>query len=233
MKNKIRRLAIIPARGNSKRIKNKNLKFFCGKPVIKYTIDNALKSKLFDKIHISTESKKIYNYASKLGIKPEFYRPKNLSKDLTSIFSVVSYVFNAYLKKQIKFDEIWLLTATSPLIVKSDLINASKFLLKNGSKYPLISVCKFKAPIEWSFTMSNTNTLTPINAKDIKKRSQYFKVKYFDTGSFAIFKPKNINQSNDKFYQGKFCGYEIDQHRSVDIDTIEDWNLAEKLYRNI
>ena len=97
MQNKIRRLAVIPARGNSKRIKNKNLKLFCGKPVIKYTLDNAVNSDLFDKIHISTESKKIYNYASKIGFKPEFYRPEKLSEDTTSIFAVVNFVFNCHL----------------------------------------------------------------------------------------------------------------------------------------
>ena len=233
MQNKIKRLAVIPARGNSKRIKNKNLKLFCGKPVIKFTIDNAANSGLFDKIHISTESKKIYNYVSKLGFKPEFYRPEKLSKDNTSIFAVVNFVFNYYLKKKIKFDEIWLLTATSPLIIKSDLIKASKFLLKNRSNYPLISICEFKAPIEWSFTMNSKNILTPINDKNLKKRSQNFRKTFFDTGSFAIYRPQNITQSNGKFFQGKFSGYEIDQHRSVDIDTLEDWSFAEKLYKNI
>ena len=233
MRKSIRRLAIIPARGNSKRIKNKNLKLFIDKPIINFTIENAKKSNLFNKIHISTESDKIIKHIIKLGLKPDFKRPKYLSKDTASIFSVVYYVYNQYLKKNDIYDEIWLLTATSPLISYKDLNKASIFFQKKRNSHPLISVSKFKAPIEWSFTMNKSNVLKPINKKNLFKRSQNFNDKYFDTGSFAIFNPSNLYNSDGKFFNGKFYGYEIDQFKAVDIDNYQDWKYAEKLYKSV
>ena len=233
MSKSIRRLAVIPARGNSKRIKNKNLKKFVDKPIINFTIENAKKSNLFSTIHISTESEKITKHISKLGFKPDFKRPKYLSKDNASIFSVVYYVYNQYFEKNILFDEIWLLTATSPLISYNDLKNASIFFREKKNLNPLISVSKFKAPIEWSFTMNKFNILKPINKKNLFKRSQNFSDKYFDTGSFAIFNPSNLRNSDGKFFKGKFCGYEIDQFKAADIDNYQDWKYAEKIYKSI
>ena len=95
----LNRLAIIPARGGSKRIKNKNLVDFHGKPIIDYTINNAKKSKLFDKIHISTDSNKIINFLKKCNIEPEFKRPKRFSDDKISIAEVLKFVVNEYKKR--------------------------------------------------------------------------------------------------------------------------------------
>ena len=98
---KFKRLAIIPARGGSKRIKNKNLVNFNGKPIISYTIENAKKSKLFDKIHVSTDSEKILNYLKKKKLLPEFKRPKTLSKDKVPISKILKYVVDRFKKKNL------------------------------------------------------------------------------------------------------------------------------------
>ena len=90
----VRRLLIIPARGNSKRIKNKNIKNFCGKPIIYYSLVNAKKSKLFDKIHVSTDSHKILKTVNKLGFKVDFLRSKKFSSDHAEIIDVLRFVFN-------------------------------------------------------------------------------------------------------------------------------------------
>ena len=103
----MKRLAVIPARGGSKRIKNKNIKNFCGKPIINYVINSAVKSNLFDKIHVSTESELVKEVVEKNGLYIDFMRPKELSDDFTPIMPVILSVIETYQKKKIQFDEIW------------------------------------------------------------------------------------------------------------------------------
>lgn len=225
------RIAIIPARGNSKRIKNKNIKIFNGKPIIKYSLENTKKSKLFSKIHVSTESKKISKIVGNKYI--DFFRPKKLSKDKTPTFKVLKFVVNEYIKNKIKFDEIWCINACSPLIKISDLEKASKVLKKNPNNI-IISVSSFNVPIEWSFKKNKKDKLEPLFPGAYKKNSQNFKKKYFDTGDFIcmnykMFKNINIKSNLDKLYHG----VEIEKFRSVDIDEIEDWKIAELFYKGL
>ena len=117
---KLNRLAIIPARSGSKRIKNKNLVDFNGKPIIKYTIDNAKKSKLFDKIHISTDCNKIQNYLKKNKINTEFKRLKKYAGDNIGLQETLKFVVNQYKKRKVVFKEIWLLYSCAPLISHKD-----------------------------------------------------------------------------------------------------------------
>ncbi len=100
---KVKRIMIIPARGNSKRIKNKNIKLFNGKPIIHYAIDSAVKSNLFDKIHISTDSYKIKKIVKKKGIEIDFLRPKKISGDFTPLIDVFKYVIEEYSKKGLEY----------------------------------------------------------------------------------------------------------------------------------
>ena len=114
MKKKIKRLLIIPAKSNSSRIKNKNFKKFLGKPIIKYSYQVAKKSKIFDKIHISTESNKVKNFLKKNNIRIDFLRKKNLARYDVGLFDVYKFVFNEYKKRGLKFDEVWSLLPCSP-----------------------------------------------------------------------------------------------------------------------
>ena len=115
-------LAIIPARAGSKRIKNKNIKNFYGKPIIHYSIENSLDSKIFNEIHISTDSKKIKKIVEGKNIKIDFLRPKNLATDTTPTYKVIDFTLNEYKKKGVLFDTICLLTACCPLISKRELV---------------------------------------------------------------------------------------------------------------
>ena len=129
----IKRLAIIPARAGSKRIKNKNMKLFFGKPLIYYSIKAALDSKIFDKIHISSDSKKIINYGKKFKINSDFERPKYLSDDRTGIKKILEFVTKKYKSQNINFDEVWLIYATNPFINKKTIINCKKIFKKKNS----------------------------------------------------------------------------------------------------
>ena len=223
----IKRLLIIPARKNSKRIKDKNIKSFHGKPIISYSLELALKSKLFNKIHISTDNKKIKKISDNFGIELDFIRPKKISTDKTGLMEVYSYVVTKYKKIGLIFDEIWFLSACSPLITSKDLQNASKFFNNNDAD-TMLSICKFSPQIQRAFYMDKKK-MFPVNKKFIKKNSQNIPERYFHTGNFGAFK-NDVFKKNNKIYN--YCGYELPKDRSVDIDNVDDWNLALKLFKN-
>ena len=127
-----KRLVVVPARGGSKRIPNKNIKDFCGKPIIYYSLKAASNSKLFSKIHISTDSKEIFDTAKIMGFEPDFMRPKSLSEDDTPLMPVMRFVADEYRKIGEIFDEVWLLMSCAPLINSSHLVEASKKFHKNN-----------------------------------------------------------------------------------------------------
>ena len=149
----LKRLLIIPARGGSKRIKNKNIKKFKSKPIIYYTIENAIKSKLFNKIHVSTDSKKIEKIVKKKNIKIEFMRPKNLSGSKVPLFEVYKFVVKKFENLGFKFEEIWSIMPCSPNLNRHDLIKISKFYKKLKTKVQFYLYLDleypFNGPIKW------------------------------------------------------------------------------------
>ena len=229
----MKRLAIIPARGGSKRIKNKNIKKFCGQPIINYIINTARESELFNKIHVSTESDLIKEIVEKNGLYIDFMRPKALSDDFTPLMPVISSVLNTYRSMNFEFDEVWLLMACAPLIDKDDLISASKIYNSQNinSIKPLMAIAEYPAPIEWSFLKDAENNLHPRYEGKFKERSQDIPKSYYDSGTFVVFPKAFItefeNEGNDKGY----IGYQLSKSKVVDIDTLEDWELAEALYK--
>ena len=228
---KKKRLLIIPAKSHSQRIKNKNFKFFCGKPMIEYPYYTAIKSKMFDKIHISTESETVKKRLNKKEIKIDFLRPKKLTKTGVGIFEVYKFVWQEYKRKGLIFDEIWGLLPCTPLIDYLDLLKLKKDIEYNKLKKPIISVSKFNAPVEWAFKLNSKNKkLIPTNKKKQLLPSQKFKKSYYDTGAIAVFNSSNFN-TNSKFYKGNFYGFELPPEKNVDIDDLEDWKLAEILYK--
>jgi len=223
---KLNRLAIIPARGGSKRIKNKNLVEFNGQPIIQYTINNAKKSKLFNKIHVSTDSNKIINFLKKSNMGPEFKRPKKFSGDRVGLSETLQYVVNEYKKKKVFFNEVWLLYSCSPLISHKDFISASKKFDKTKKKYPMMSIREYDIPIEWAFKKKNNN-LEPINKRFLKSRSQDIRKSYHESASFVIFKTSQLFKNNSF----KYYGYELKKRYAIDIDTKEDLEIAKALHK--
>tara|TARA_B110000211_G_scaffold206247_1_gene241080 strand:- start:905 stop:1591 length:687 start_codon:yes stop_codon:yes gene_type:complete len=224
---KIKRLLIIPAKSKSKRIKNKNIKKFYNKPIIQYPIEIAKKSRLFSKIHVSTDDLKIINIVKKFKIKKEFLRPKSLSDSKTSIHEVIKFVVNKFNERKEVYDEIWCILPCSPLLKVSDLIQSSKIFNKTKADH-LISISKFQVPIEWAFEVNKKDKIKILNPKKTKIPSNKLREKFFDAGMFYIYKTDKIF-SNPKNY--KIFGYKIPQYRSVDIDYKEDWDFAKKLFK--
>ncbi len=223
---KLNRLAIIPARSGSKRIKNKNLVDFNGKPIIKYTIDNAKNSNLFDKIHVSTDCNKILNFLKKNKVNTEFKRLKKYAGDNIGLQEALKFVVNEYKKRGVVYKEIWLLYSCAPLISHKDLIKASKVFDKTKKKYPMMSVTEFNTPVEWAFKKKN-NIFKPINKKSLTLRSQDIKKSYHESASFVIFKTSQLF----KEYNYKYYGYELKKKYAIDIDTKEDLDIARALHK--
>jgi len=227
---KLKRLLIIPARGGSKRIKNKNVKKFKNKPIIFYTIDNAIKSMLFNKIHVSTDRSSIKKIVKKKKLQIEFMRPKKLSDDKTPLFKVYNFVVNEYKKRGLMFDEIWSIMPCAPNLDVKDLKKISKFYNKLKVKYPVLAVSEYKVPIDWAFNMGKSGKLVPINQKLQLKRSQDISKKYYDAGQFSVYPGKKFLRYNFIKKNYFYVGYILPSRKSVDIDDIEDWKLAEKLH---
>jgi len=228
MKNK--RLLIIPAKSFSSRIKNKNFKFFCGKSMIEYPYESAMKSKMFDKIHISTESEIIKKRLNKKGIKVDFLRPTKLTKTNVGVFEVYKFVVKEFKKKGLVFDEVWTLLPCTPLIDHLDLLRLKKEIEHNKLKKPIISVCKYNAPVEWAFIINPKNKkLYPVNKKKQLRPSQSFKPSYYDSGAIAVFDSSNFNTIS-KVYNGSLYAFELPPEKNVDIDDQSDWQLAKKLF---
>ena len=221
-----KRLVVIPARGGSNRIRHKNLKKLMKKPLINYAINSLVKSKIFSKIHISSDSKKILNHAKSLGIKNDFKRPKKLANSKVGVLPVLNFVVKKYFKMNLRFDEVWLVYATSPFITPSIIHQCKKVFKKKSSKYPVLTVSNYNHPVEWSHEINKKGFLKPFLKLGKKKRSQDLKKKYCDAGMIAVF-PGNF------FFKKKlefnYVPFVLPKYQTVDIDDIEDFQLAEKI----
>lgn len=227
----MKRLAIVPARGGSKRILNKNVRDFCGKPMITYVLEAARASGLFQTVHVSTESQSIRDVASEFGFPPDFPRPDELSDDHTPIMPVLRYVTEEYAKRGQVFDEVWLLMACAPLIDANDLSSAAALFAQSQGGQPLLAVAEYPAPIEWAFSRGSDGGLTPVQAGMFAVRSQDLEKRYFDAGSFAAFPAATVRDSQGAGSDSGFIGYVLPKGAAIDIDEEQDWQLAEAIYR--
>jgi pseudaminic acid cytidylyltransferase len=227
------RIAVIPARGGSKRIPHKNRKLFHGKPIIAYSIECAESSGLFDKIHISTEDKEIYNIASNFGYKPDFMRPQDLADDNTPIMKVLKYTLEKYESLGMFFEEIMLIMACAPLIRPEDLQSAVQLYQSNPNASGIVGVSKFPAPINRSYRLSSQSKLEAEFPEKMKERSQDLPDHYFDAGQFSLFSVLTVKKSAGAGDYQNLIGFIIPPERAIDIDKDEDWSFAEKLFNNI
>lgn len=220
------RLAVIPARKGSKRIKNKNFKNFHGRPIFYYTLDYAIQSQLFERIHVSTDCEHVVEKTEKYGLEIDFPRPDNLADDYTTLFSVLNFVVSKYIELGQRFDEAWLLMPCAPLIEAEDLSIAASIF--NPKKGPLIAVSELPIPISWAYHKHEDGKIRLIEPEAQSKRSQDLPVSYYDTGSFAIFSAED--SIAETFSGDDLQAYILPRSRSVDIDNEDDWELAEALH---
>ncbi|MDF1882106.1 pseudaminic acid cytidylyltransferase [Sulfurimonas sp. MAG313] len=223
-------VAIIPARGGSKRIPKKNIKLFCGKPLIAYSIEVAFESQLFDKIIVTTDDKEIANIAKEYGAEVPFIRPKELSNDFIGTGEVVKHTID-YLKAQghpIKF--VCTLYATAPLLQKKYLQEAfSK--LKNSNAHQVLCATTMPFPIQRTFKRTQEGRCKMFYPEHFYTRSQDLEEAYQDAGQF-YWENLDIEPSDIPFGKDSIPII-IPRHLVQDIDTPEDFLRAELMYKAI
>ena len=221
MKPKI--IAIIPARSGSTRIKNKNIKIFNKKPLIVWTIEAALRSKLIDDVYVTSENDNILRMSKKYGAKI-IKRPKKLSNNIIHVDEAIRH---AYLEVNKKYDYIVTLQPTSPLRTDKNIDEAIKMIIKKKAD-SLISVFKTHQFL-WK---KNKDDFNPVNY-DLNNRLRSQDSNFFqDNGAINITKPKILVKKHNRL-GGKITAYQMNFWRSIDIDQIEDFHMAEILYKKL
>lgn len=224
------RLAIIPARAGSKRIKNKNLKPLHAKPLISYTIEAAINADLIDKIIISTDSPEILEFSKKYDILC-LERKKELADDTTPMIDVILDVLDYFdTNSTEKIDMIILLQPTSPLRNSEDIDKAIELYLERDCE-SLLSICQMSESPYWAFTINQDNYLQPFLEHDqYNKRSQDLPSIFLINGAIYIASPEFL-RINKSFRSTKMCPFPMPQNRSIDIDTNLDFLLAETILK--
>lgn len=227
--------AIICARGGSKSIKNKNIKFFCGKPLIAHSIEMAFSIKEINRVIVSTDSKKIASISKKFNAEVPFLRPKNLATDTSPEWKTWQHLIQFLKKSEKKMPDIIIsVPTTSPLRSSDDLKNAIKKFLNNKRSDVLITVTEARRNPYFNMVKVNKSGFLDIvvNQKNIVSNRQQAP-KVFDVCTLAyVTTPEYILKSSHMF-KGNVDYYEVDKSRSIDIDDRYDFNLAQDLYGKI
>lgn len=228
-----RRLAIVPARGGSTRVPDKNIRDFGGRPMIAHILDIARRSALFDTIHVSTESSRIADVVERLGYRVEFLRPAALAQDQTPLMPVLRDSAEEFHVRAQQFDEIWLLMACAALIEPDDLAGAARLYTEREGQSSVLSVAPYPAPVEWAYRRLADGRLRPTEPGKFAIRSQDLETKYYDTGTFGVFPAKRVLESTGAGDDTGFVGYVLPRHKAIDIDTEEDWKFAEIIFMGL
>ncbi|KHN65899.1 pseudaminic acid cytidylyltransferase [Acinetobacter calcoaceticus] len=222
-------LAVIPARGGSKRIPRKNIKDFYGKPMIAWSIEAALKSNCFDEVWVSTDDKEIADIAVEYGAKVPFMRPVHLSDDYATTADVMQHATQAFTQLQGQLpDYICCLYATAPFVQANDL-QAGLQLLKNNPLDYVFSATTFAFPIQRAIKLNQDGNVEMFQPENFSKRSQDLEEAWHDAGQFYWGTAEAwLNKS--VIFSNKSRIVELPRTRVQDIDTPEDWQLAELLF---
>lgn len=221
-------IAIITARGGSKRILRKNCKEFCGKPILAYSIQAALESKLFDEVMVSTDDQEIAGIALAYGAKVPFYRSEKTADDYAATADVLQEVLVEYKKMGKSFAWLCCIYPTAPFVTAAKLQAAFADLQAAGAE-ALVPVVKFSYPPQRCFVIRN-NKLTYKWPEYIKARSQDLEPFYHDAGQFYFIKT-NVFKEGLTLVPEATLPYLLDEMEVQDIDTIDDWIVAELKYQ--
>lgn len=228
MINKLKVMAIIPARGGSKRLPQKNILPLAGKPLIHWTIEAAQKSKYIDNIFVSTDDKEIANVASKLNIFIPELRPPELATDKTSTNDVLNYTINKFAEN---FNIILLLQPTSPLRTAYHIDESLEmFIKKNASTVVSVTPCEH-SPL-WANSLPPNLSMNNFIKEDSLKRSQELEVYYRINGAIYILNKNQFIQDKKISYTDKSFAYIMPPYLSVDIDNEFDFQFANFIMHN-
>jgi pseudaminic acid cytidylyltransferase len=221
-------IAIIPARGGSKRIPRKNIKEFCGKPMIAYAIAAAIKSGIFEHVVVSTDDEEIAQVAKEYGAEIPFIRPVELANDYAATAPVIAHAIKACSDLGWEIDNVCCIYPCVPFIQIEDLSTAL-VLMNNSNEDYCFPVTEYSSAIQRALKMSSGGKIQPFYPEYQSTRTQELDAAYFDAGQFYWAKAKDwLKNSN---IHSSASGLPIPNWRVADIDTYDDWIRAELLYK--
>ena len=224
-------VAIIPARGGSKRIPDKNIKLFAGKPIIAYSIQIALASGLFDRVIVSTDSERISQTAVAYGAEVPFTRPAELSDDFTATAPVVVHTLDWLRKNSTSPKYFCCIYATAPFLMVHYLKQGLK-ILKDSNAVTSFAVTSFSFPIQRALEIHTTGRVRMVWPEHENARSNDLPERYHDAGQFYWGTTAKFLKEK-RLFSIKSYPVIVPRYLVCDIDTLEDWETAERAYRAI
>ena len=224
------RLAVITARGGSKRIPGKNIKDFCGKPIIAYSIEAAVSSNLFDEVMVSTDSRDIAKVAKIYGAKIPFFRSEEASGDYATTFDVIEEVLRCYEDRGKQFEMFACIYPTAPFVT-GDKLRDALTRLKGSNADTLIPVVAFSYPPKRALVIREGKLVFEY-PEFMDSRSQDLESEYHDVGQFYCFNIEAFKK-NRKLMKGEILPYIVDETEVQDIDNESDWKIAEIKYEKL
>lgn len=224
----MKKIAIITARGGSKRIPRKNIKEFCGKPILAYSIEAALRSGIFDEVMVSTDDEEIADIARKYGASVPFLRSEKTSGDFATAPEVVLEVLEEYEKRGVHYDLGLLLYPTAPFVTAAKLKDAAEKLLASDAD-TLVAVVQFSYPPQRGMIMKEGRLVFEY-PQYLDSRSQDLEPHYHDVGQFLFFHTEAFKK-NRRLLVGNLLPYVVSEMEVQDIDNQTDWEIAEMKYR--
>ncbi|PFG11726.1 pseudaminic acid cytidylyltransferase [Marinobacter sp. LV10MA510-1] len=229
--NASRNVAVIPARGGSKRIPEKNIRDFCGKPMIAWSIEAAKASGCFELVVVSTDDEDIARLAREWGAKVPFMRPPELSDDYTGTSPVVRHALQWLAENNVAVDYACCLYATAPFVSPEDLRLGLKMLLKEQSDFAF-SVTSFDYPIQRAIRINPAGRVAMFSPEHAGTRSQDLEEAWHDAGQFYWGSAQAWLEKCSMFGEHS-VPVKLPRHRVQDIDTPEDWARAEWLFKTL
>ena len=222
-------IAIIPARGGSKRIPHKNIKPFVGKPIIAYSINAAQKTNLFKRIIISTDSEKIAEVSRAYGAEIPFWRPPELSDDYTGLSEVIIHALQWLLDHGEVVEYICCIYPTAPLL-KSEYLCRGYELIKDNNAKSAIAVTSFSSPIFRAYKINDAGRIEMVWPENFNTRSQDWPDAIHDAGQFFWANARKYLKEKT-FLTSDTIPVTLPRYMVQDVDTLEDWKLAEFQYK--
>lgn len=223
------RLAVIPARGGSKRIPRKNVKSFCGKPIIVWSVEAALQSGCFDRVIVSTDDAEIAQVARTCGASVPFMRPAELSDDHTGTIPVVRHAIEWFQRQGTAPEKVCCIYATAPFVRSEDLRQGLSVLEQTGCDYAF-PVTSYAFPIQRALRLTPGGRVEMFHPEHFHTRSQDLEEAYHDAGQFYWGLPAAW-MAQLPIFSANSAPLILPRHRVQDIDTPEDWERAEWLFK--
>lgn len=220
-------LAIIPARGGSKRVPRKNILDLASKPLIVWTIDAALKSEYIDRVVVSTDDKEIAEISKKNGADVPFMRPVELASDSATSIDAVRHAIKALESLNEYYDYLILLQPTSPLRTEKYIDDAIELLIEKKAEC-IVSICEVDHPVEWTGILPESQSMNNFFPKELQgKRSQDFQTRYRINGAIYIVNIKQALEQKSLILNELIYGFIMQRKDSIDIDEYIDFKIAE------